>query len=77
MKGYTFDEGYIRTSSFEYDVNNLQDRLIHLTNDAIQKQSKNYGKHEPGNKMSYSEFQIHMDKNYAELNVCFERDMVP
>jgi tubulin polyglutamylase TTLL1/tubulin monoglycylase TTLL3/8 len=35
IKGYVFDEGYIRTSSTEYDVNNLHDRLIHLTNDAI------------------------------------------
>ena len=34
-KAYVYDEGYIRTSSYEYDVNNLSDRLIHLTNDAI------------------------------------------
>ena len=76
-KAYVYDEGYIRTSSYEYDVNNLHDRLIHLTNDAIQKKDKNYGKHEPGNKMSYSEFQIYIDKNFGDLNICFERDMVP
>jgi tubulin monoglycylase TTLL3/8 len=76
IKGYVYDEGYIRTSSYEFDINNF-DRLIHLTNDAVQKRDKNYGKHEPGNKMSYSEFQIYIDKYHGELNVCFERDMVP
>jgi hypothetical protein len=56
-KAYVYNEGYIRTSSYEYDVNNLSDRLIHLTNDAIQKKDKNaYGKFEMGNKMSYIEF---------------------
>lgn len=77
MKGYVYDEGYIRTSSYEFDISNLGDRLIHLTNDAVQKRDKNYGKHEPGNKMSQSEFQAYIDKNYGELNICYERDMVP
>lgn len=35
MKAYVYEEGYIRTSSYEFDVNNLQDRLIHLTNDSV------------------------------------------
>jgi tubulin---tyrosine ligase len=55
-KVYNYEEGYIRTSSYEYDVNNLSDRLVHLTNDAVQKKDKNYGKFEAGNKQSYSEF---------------------
>ena len=77
IKGYVYDEGYIRTSSYEFDITNLHDRLIHLTNDAVQKRDKNYGKHEPGNKMSYTEFQCYIDKNYGDLSVCFERDMLP
>lgn len=56
-KAYVYEEGYIRTSSYEYDANNLHDRLIHLTNDAVQKRDKNYGKFEVGNKVSYVEFQ--------------------
>ena len=56
MKAYVYEEGYIRTSSYEFDINNLHDRLIHLTNDAVQKRDKNYGKYEIGNKMSYQEF---------------------
>lgn len=38
--------------------------MIHLTNDAIQKQSKDYGSHEEGNKISYIELQRYFDKNY-------------
>lgn len=37
LKGYFYEDGYIRTSSKEFDLNNLGDRFIHLTNDAIQK----------------------------------------
>ena len=53
---YWYDEGYIRTSSQIYDISNLNDNFIHLTNDAIQKYGDNYGKYEEGNKLSYSEF---------------------
>jgi hypothetical protein len=76
-KGFVYEEGYIRTSSYEYDLSNLSDRLIHLTNDAVQKRDKGYGKYEPGNKMSYNEFQNYLDRYYTDLNICFERDMLP
>lgn len=35
MKGYFYDEGYLRTSSREFTINNLSNKLVHLTNDAI------------------------------------------
>lgn len=35
VKGYFYEDGYIRTSSREFDLDNLDDRYIHLTNDAI------------------------------------------
>ena len=44
-KFYWYDEGYIRTSSEFYDLRNLKDEFIHLTNDAIQKKGDNYGKY--------------------------------
>jgi hypothetical protein len=77
IKGYQYDEGYIRTSSYEFDINNLGDRNIHLTNDAIQKKCADYGKYEPGNKMSYNEFQHYLDKYHGEVSLCFERDLQP
>ena len=44
-KFFWYDEGYIRTSSEYYDLSNLKDEMIHLTNDAIQKNGENYGKY--------------------------------
>lgn len=77
LKGYEYEEGYLRTSCTEYTTKNLHNRMVHLCNDAIQKKSEDYGKFEPGNKMGYEEFQRYLDKTYASLNVCFERDIAP
>ena len=48
---YLFKEGYLRTSSSTYsiDPSNPDDMFTHLTNNAIQKQSKEYGNFEDGN----------------------------
>jgi len=35
MKGYWFEEGYIRTSSAIFTLKNLNNKMIHLTNDAV------------------------------------------
>lgn len=35
MMGYFYEDGYIRTSCKEFDLSNLQNRFIHLTNDAV------------------------------------------
>jgi tubulin--tyrosine ligase len=37
IKGYWYEEGYIRTSSNIYNIDNIDDRIMHLTNDAVQK----------------------------------------
>ena len=54
-KGYWYEHGYIRTTSYEYSVRNSFSS-IHLTNDAVQKQLPDYGKYEKANKVSYEEF---------------------
>lgn len=33
--GYFFREGYLRTSSREFSISNLENRYVHLTNDAV------------------------------------------
>ena len=63
-KFYWYSEGYLRTSSQIYDLNDLEDPYIHLTNDAIQANGDNYGKYEKGNKVTYHEFQRYLDINY-------------
>ena len=35
LRGYFYEEGYLRTSSSEYSLGSLKNRLVHLTNDAI------------------------------------------
>lgn len=59
---YWFREGYLRTSSELYkldaeeDINNY---FIHLTNNAIQKNSDKYQQFEAGNQISFKEFQVY------------------
>lgn len=55
---FLFREGYIRTSSEKFDKNSIDNYYVHLTNNAVQKNSKNYQKFELGNQLSYSNFQV-------------------
>lgn len=55
----------------------MANKYIHLTNDAIQKRSDNYGKFEDGNKMSYKEFQKHFDFVHPEWKIDFEKKIYP
>lgn len=71
IKGYWYEEGYIRTTSYEYRLEELSSS-IHLTNDAVQKHCKDYGKFEKGNKVSYREFQDHLDAKYGKGAYDFE-----
>jgi tubulin polyglutamylase TTLL1/tubulin monoglycylase TTLL3/8 len=59
-----FREAYVRTSSKKYTLNSLADREAHLTNDAVQKHSKTYGKFEEGNKLSFAEWQEQIERDY-------------
>jgi tubulin--tyrosine ligase len=56
LKGYFYEDAYIRTSCKEFDIDKLDNKYIHLTNDAVQKFSQDYGKYENGNKMSLHDF---------------------
>ena len=53
LKGYCYHDGYVRTSSREYNLDDITDQTVHLTNDAIQQRADDYGKFENGNKMSF------------------------
>ena len=77
VKGYMYRDCYFRTSSKQFDLNNLHSRYIHLTNDAIQMNSEDYGRFESGNKLSINDFQRYLDANHTSKNVCFMRDIFP
>ena len=49
MKWYLYREGYVRTSSTRYSCDQFENELIHLTNNAVQKNGALYGAHEDGN----------------------------
>lgn len=60
---YVFKQGYIRTSSECFSLfNNLDNKFVHLTNNAVQKESKSYGRFESGNQVSFKEFEIYLMK---------------
>ena len=77
IKGYFYDEGYIRTSSKKYTLKNLNDKIVHLTKDAIQKYGDDYGKYENGKKLSFGDFQAYLNANYRQINIDFYRDLLP
>ena len=77
IKGYFYEEGYIRTSSKEFMLGNLSNKMIHLTNDAVQSKDEDYGKYEPGNKLSFADLQKYFDTAHSSLNIDFYRDILP
>ena len=64
LKAYFFNQAYVRTSCRKYNLDNLDDRETHLTNDAVQKHSKEYGKFENGNKLNFVEWQESINRDY-------------
>ena len=49
-------------SSHKYDLNQADNPLVHLTNNAIQKHADNYGAFEEGNILSFKEASVSMGK---------------
>ena len=68
MRAYWYEEGYVRTASEEFNSLDLFNEMIHLTNDAIQKHSSNYGKYENSNKLSFSEFNRYLEQQNPPVN---------
>eukprot|EP00826_Nyctotherus_ovalis_P064818 TRINITY_DN9515_c0_g2_i1.p1 TRINITY_DN9515_c0_g2~~TRINITY_DN9515_c0_g2_i1.p1 ORF type:complete len:451 (+),score=60.73 TRINITY_DN9515_c0_g2_i1:95-1447(+) len=77
VKGYFYNEGYLRTSSREFSLHNLSAKIVHLTNEAIQQKYEDFGKYEPGNKMTYAEFNEYLKSTCSKLKVDFYSDILP
>eukprot|EP00913_Durusdinium_trenchii_P014224 g13349.t2 len=54
----------------------ILDRMVHLNNDAVQKQGEEYGKFETGNKLSLEEFQKFLDE-HASRKVHVREELMP
>jgi len=68
MQLYFFKEGYLRTSSEEFTLaeDGVFNKFIHLTNNAVQKFSNNYGQEEAGNQLSFKDFEEYMKEHNME-----------
>ncbi|KAL4491452.1 hypothetical protein ABPG72_008108 [Tetrahymena utriculariae] len=77
LKAYWYTDGYIRTSTKEFTLKNLENRMIHLTNEAVQKRGEDFGKFENGNKLSYAELQKYIDSTYPKENYNFMQSIYP
>jgi hypothetical protein len=75
-RAYWYEEGYIRTSSYEFNISSFEPE-IHLTNDAVQKLFPDYHKYEPFNKISYEEFQRHLDSSHPNKKYNFKEQILP
>jgi hypothetical protein len=76
IKAYFYREGYLRTSCVLYNMSNITDRFIHLTNDAVQKHSEDYGAFEDSNKLSYKDFQDYLNRT-SNTPLDFKQDVYP
>ena len=56
-------------------MKNITNKYIHLTNDAVQKYSNDYGKFESGNKISFNDLQRYLNNTYPDKKINFYRDI--
>jgi len=73
---FMFKHGYLRTSSFDYDMEN-ENNYVHLTNNCLQQQGNNYGVHEEGNTLSFEVFQTYLEQEFPEYNINVRKHFIP
>lgn len=75
LKAYFYEDAYLRTTSEEWNLDDVGNKFAHLNNDAVQKNGANYGKFESANKLNLDEFQKYITS--IGYNVSVEEDIVP
>lgn len=72
---FFYKQGYIRTSSFEY---NLQEKVnyVHLTNNCLQQFSDKYGAYEEGNTLSFGQLENYLNSKFS-IKFSFDNDLIP
>ena len=73
---FMYKKAYIRTSSDSYDLNN-KNNYVHLTNNCLQQNGQNYGKHEDGNTLPLEILDEYFAAAYPEKNVKLETHIMP
>ncbi len=77
VKGYFYKEGYLRTASREFTLKNITAKIIHLTNEAVQQKYDDFGKFEPGNKMTYLDLNKYIESVLPDCHVDFFQHLLP
>ena len=67
QQAWWYQQGYVRTASKQFTLKNTN-KYVHLTNDAIQCQSEDYGKYQPANKASFNELSKYLQSQYDFKN---------
>ena len=73
---YMYRNGYLRTSSDDYDLEN-GNNYVHLTNNCLQKYGENYGIHEDGNTVGFHVLQGFLDHHFPQYNLKVEEHFIP
>ncbi|OMJ82584.1 hypothetical protein SteCoe_16698 [Stentor coeruleus] len=66
---YFFPQGYLRTSSESFTLDSLSSKFVHLTNNAVQKDGKEYGKFESGNQISFKQFKKYLKTYFGNIQL--------
>lgn len=73
LKAYFFEDGYVRTAACQFNLTDLDDQFIHLTNEAIQKNCDDFSKFEKANKLTTLMLEEYI-KAKVKKEYSFERD---
>ena len=74
---YVFKEGHMKACSVNYDINNIENCFIHLTNYSLQKYNENFSKFEKGNEISFDTFQHYLDTTFTDRHISIRNDIFP
>lgn len=73
---FVYKEGYLRTSSSDYDLKD-NNAFVHLTNQCLQANAENYGAHEKGNTLTFTQFQKYLDETNPKDGINIEKHFTP
>lgn len=73
---FFYNKGYLRTSSSNFSLDD-ENNYTHLTNNCLQQNGDDYGKHEDGNTVGFEAFQEYLDETYPEYDISVEDHLIP
>ena len=75
-KVYFYNQGYIRTSSNLFTIEDTFN-YVHLTNNCLQQYGDDYGKYEDGNTLSFEVLQEYLSINFPNYKISVKDHIIP